>query len=99
MKTAGAETPIYRSRKRVISLVFCAAALVLNCTPVRPQPPAAADCTAVCSHGAEMACAWASPTPNGVTCVQVCEDANTILPWSSECLASAATCEEADRCR
>lgn len=81
--------------KRVLlALAFTA------CTPINPTPPPApANCVAVCAHGSELGCAWAQPTPNGVTCVQVCEDANTILPWSSACMASALTCAEADACR
>lgn len=86
-----------------IVLLFLAAIVYMalyGCTPINPTPaPQPADCAAICAHGYELGCAWARPTPNGVTCPQVCEDANTIMPWSSECLASAATCEEADRCR
>lgn len=84
----------------LLALAALLAMAFSSCTPINPTPaPQPADCAAVCAHGFDLGCAWSRPTPNGVTCVQVCEDANTILPWSSECLASAATCEEADRCR
>jgi len=75
------------------------ALLLAACTPITPTPPGRADCAAVCAHGSELACAWARPTPNGVSCVQVCEDANTIMPWAQDCMVTAGTCSEADACR
>ena len=69
-----------------------------GCAPVPVTPVRPAACTEACAKGAELGCVWATPTPNGATCTDVCESANRILPWRTECLWGARTCEEADAC-
>lgn len=58
-----------------------------------------ADCRGVCARGAGMGCEWAKPLADGATCVQVCESANTILPWNTACVNASTTCEQAAVCR
>jgi len=72
--------------------------LLTSCAPVPVTPVRPAACPEACEKGAELGCVWATPTPKGATCIEVCESANRILPWNTECLWGARTCEEADAC-
>jgi len=57
-----------------------------------PPDPNAATCDDVCAHGAELSCVWATPTPLGTPCVEVCENASKHAPWNLECLVLADDC-------
>ena len=83
--------------KSIVAAIFLLAACS-TCGTVSPKP-SSPDCTAACAHGATLGCDWAKPTPNGVACVDVCQSANTILPWNLTCLDLSATCEQAAICR
>lgn len=64
-----------------------------------PAPiPTTADCASACGRGKQLNCDWALPTPLGVECEVVCENAARRVPWSVACISTAATCEEADHC-
>jgi hypothetical protein len=72
-------------------------ALAPGCATVTPVPSPAADCDAVCLHGNNLGCSWATPTPAGATCVQVCQQAQTgPLPWSMSCSVQAESCAAVD---
>ena len=69
-------------------------------TPVPDPPGPVADvCDQVCDHGTALGCPWAAPTALGATCGDTCRSANTILPWNTACIISAASCVAADACQ
>jgi len=76
------------------------AVAVSACGHVQPDVPVTTDaCEAACTRGAELGCAWAYPTADGVPCEQVCEDTEA-TGWTSMhpgCVAQAESCEEASR--
>jgi len=78
-----------------VAVVFILSA---GCAPVPVTPVRPAACSEACAKGDELGCVWATPTPKGATCIEACESANRILPWNTECLWGARTCEEADAC-
>jgi len=66
--------------------------------PDDPPKPVAA-CEAACARLVELGCDAGQPTPEGTTCVQVCEDTER-TGWTTmhpDCVAEAASCEEAER--
>lgn len=70
----------------------CASSCVT--VPPKPTPPVDFTCAAVCSHGAELGCVYATPTKGGASCVQVCENATAAgQMWRLSCLAAATTCD------
>jgi hypothetical protein len=63
--------------------------------PVDTKPcpkPAPATCETACLHGKNLGCIWATPTPMGATCVQVCSNAALTVPWNVAALTTATTC-------
>ena len=69
-------------------------------TPVPTPPPTpVATCADACAQGVKLDCPWASKTPSGKTCEQVCANTAAILPWNVDCIAKAATCVAADACQ
>ena len=59
----------------------------------QPCPaPVAATCDTACLHGKNLGCQWATPTPQGGTCLQVCANAAQTVPWNVEALTTATTC-------
>ena len=75
------------------------AALVSSCTTGNRPSKTPADCMQICNRGTALGCDWANPLPDGATCFEVCESANTILPWTTDCVNASATCEQAAVCR
>ena len=74
-------------------------ALALAACAHSPTPdPNAATCSDVCAHGAELSCVWATPTPLGKPCVEVCLNASRFVPWELECLSTSNSCSEASIC-
>lgn len=74
--------------------------------PVPPPPGPRSDaggvtCADACQHVLDMQCAWAQPTPDGHTCLDVCRSAEEsgVVAWNVGCVFQASTCGEADRCR
>ena len=60
-----------------------------------PTPvPTTATCATACARGNALSCIWATPTPMGAPCEQVCENAARFAPWNVACLTVASTCEE-----
>ena len=69
--------------------------------PVPDPPPAPAPiatCATACARGTELGCTWATPTPNGTPCADVCAMASRIAPWNVACLTTATSCEAANTC-
>ena len=92
------DTWVKRLRKAVTPArrLVPALALLAACatTPPKPTPPADATCAIVCAHGAELGCVWATPTPAGHACVEVCDSATAQgQMWRLSCLARATTCD------
>ena len=68
-------------------------------TPTPTPVPNPATCAGACAQGLSLGCPWASQTPSGKTCEQVCANTAAILPWNVDCIAKAATCVAADACQ
>ena len=68
-------------------------------TPTPTPVPNPATCAGACAQGLSLGCPWASQTPSGKTCEQVCADTAAIVPWNVDCIAKAATCVAADVCQ
>lgn len=69
--------------------------------PVTPDPPVTpATCESFCDHGKELGCEWVKPTPEGTSCVAVCESVQVsgIVKWDLECRVKARSCDEVDDC-
>lgn len=76
--------------------------VVTGCRTFPPPKPidGAATCADACDRGTVLGCPWAAPTPNGETCVEVCENAvaSGLVALGLGCMASAGSCSEADAC-
>ena len=69
--------------------------------PEPPNPPVEpATCEGFCEHGETLGCEWTKPSPEGTTCVEVCESVQNsgIVTWDLECRVAAKSCEEVDQC-
>lgn len=77
-----------------------------DAAPAPPPPPPAADagpmrpCEAACARYAFLKCKQAQPTPDGASCVDVCENVESsgVMSLGPDCVAHAARCEDADAC-
>jgi hypothetical protein len=70
-----------------------------GCATVSPVPTPDVTCDAVCLHGHNLGCNWATPTPDGASCVEVCRLAQTSpLPWSMSCSLQAESRTDVDAC-
>lgn len=78
---------------RALLVLLTALALVACATTPQPIPTTDATCEGACARGTALGCTYATPTPNGATCVQVCRNAMWAnQPWNLACLASATSC-------
>jgi hypothetical protein len=70
-------------------------ALMLTACATGPAPvPTTATCETACERGEALACTWATTTPKGATCVQVCQNAASVVPYNVACLTTLASCQE-----
>lgn len=81
----------------IMYVAFLAFCLLSGCAttpcPVGGQPcPAPATCDTACAHGHNLGCDWATPTPQGHTCLEVCQNAAQTVPWDVQSLTTATTC-------
>lgn len=61
--------------------------------PTAGKPcPAVATCETACLHGRNLGCEWATPTPQGHTCLEVCDNAAQTVPWNVQDLTAASSC-------
>jgi hypothetical protein len=71
-------------------------ALMLTACATGPEPvPTTATCETACERGAKLSCTWATPTPKGAPCTEVCQNASQVVPWDVACLATLASCDQA----
>lgn len=68
--------------------------------PPLPPPVENVDCGAVCERAATLSCEWAESTPDGATCVQVCQKIQDsgVVQWDLECRVQSESCAEMDAC-
>ncbi|MGO9289768.1 MAG: hypothetical protein ACLQIJ_13575 [Polyangia bacterium] len=62
-------------------------------TPTNTDAGTTPSCATACANGARMNCMWASPTPMGHTCVEVCTNAEQSVPWDVAGLTTVTTCQ------
>ena len=77
-----------------ILALICTACATTPC-PVgsaQPCPAPAATCETACLHGHNLGCDWATPTPQGHTCQEVCANAALTVPWTVANLTAATSC-------
>lgn len=86
------------THRMVQYVVVVAVAFLQGCPPVEPLPPVdKPTCESACMRMAELECRIAEPTPEGSTCVEVCENTlDSTLPYDVACLSRAATCDGCD---
>ena len=70
-----------------------------SCAHNPPTPPTPTDgaapsgsCTTACANGARLGCMYATPTPQGHTCLEVCANAAQSVPWDVVGLTAATIC-------
>jgi hypothetical protein len=90
----------YRSLTLLIWLAACNPLVVEPQLPEPPPAPGAVPCPVACARLAELGCPEADPTPDGASCVDVCQNVEDsgVLRYPTGCVAAATTCAEAQRC-
>lgn len=79
---------------RTLRGILTVAALALSACATTTTPT----CATVCDHGAGLGCTWATPTPAGAACEDVCTNAEAAdVPWKLACLSSATSCNQVCR--
>ncbi len=87
-------------------LVLCAWGLAACPKPIpnpEPEPEldgaAPATCESVCAHWTDLGCKEAQPTPDGASCVEVCENIQqSNLKDDLECQVAVTSCDQIDGC-
>ena len=93
-------------------LIFAGLSVGAHCTqppgpaPVPPPVPTSDSghqptCAGVCQHWAELGCQEANGTPDGASCVEVCENVmdSGVFEWDLECKADVVSCDDIDPCQ
>ena len=84
-------------RSLVLVALFCARFGCATTQPcpvdTKPCPTPAATCVTACAQGAKLKCIWATPTPMGAACLDVCQNAALTVPWNVTALTSAKVCQ------
>jgi hypothetical protein len=87
------------------ALLLAAALAASQCNPTPEPPPAPeptgdADCEAACQRFASLGCEEAQSTPNGGTCLDVCENTQTSpAPLNLACIVRSNSCAQARECQ
>jgi hypothetical protein len=80
---------------KTIALLFAFAFAGCATTPCptagRPCP-APATCETACLHGYNLGCTWATPTKQGASCLEVCQNDAKTIPWDVATLTTATSC-------
>ena len=58
-----------------------------------PPVTTSATCETACLHGHNLGCIWATPTPQGATCLDVCANAAETVPWNVQAMTDATACK------
>ena len=61
--------------------------------------PAAPSCATACARAAALGCDYASPSPKGVTCEAVCQNAQQFVPWNLACRTNITSCAAVLNCK
>lgn len=98
--------------KQTVAIIATAIAVFAACqgcpppSPVIPPDPqqdsgydVLRPCELACLHLHVLGCESAEPTPNGATCVEVCEHTESLsyTTMHPDCIPLAANCDEADQ--
>lgn len=64
-------------------------------------PPIEYTCADLCKHMFDLHCMGAEPTPNGATCLDVCQNLQTsgVVVLDLKCRTKARTCAAIDACK
>lgn len=71
--------------------------------PVPPSPGdggEVATCVTACARLTELACLAALPTPEGASCVTVCQNIQEsgVMLWNLDCISRSPSCNATDVC-
>jgi hypothetical protein len=78
---------------KLLTLMIALAGCATTQCPVGATPcPAVFTCETACLHGHSLGCDWATPTPMGATCLDVCNNAAHAVPWNVQKLTEATEC-------
>jgi hypothetical protein len=86
---------------KALSILVATVLLSTGCSPKADPnyPDSPEGCAAACEHGRDLGCEFAQPSPRGVACEVICQNAEDEgRMWQTPCLAKAESCEQADRC-
>lgn len=85
--------------KLLLPLVLLLAACPHPTPPPNP-PPGQLTCRDACKRMEELKCPAAKPTPEGSTCLDLCENAQSseLIVWKLDCMVSATSCDALDTC-
>jgi hypothetical protein len=90
----------------VVYRLALALTLAVGCNPLLPAPAPAPQkrddvpCSEACARLASLECEEAQPTPDGTTCVEICDGLNASgsVTYPTGCVAAAKDCAEARAC-
>lgn len=60
--------------------------------------PVVPSCASACARAAAIGCDFAAPSPKGVSCVDVCQNAQQFVPWDFVCRMNIKTCADVLNC-
>lgn len=72
--------------------------LLSACSHVPPPPPEGSTCQSACERAEQLQCPWSKGTPNGVSCIELCEHTRDVFPYDLACMTKAMSCAEIDTC-
>lgn len=79
--------------------ILLLAVLALGCAHTPPAvPPGTPTCATSCARLEALGCAEARPTPKGVSCVEVCQNATSVFALDLRCMTDATDCGAARKC-
>lgn len=85
------------------TILGAVASVLACCTHFQPTPtplPEGETCASACANATRLNCDFAEPTANGVTCEQVCTEAQAtgLTKLNLKCRTQATSCEAAEAC-
>jgi len=89
---------LYIGFAAIVLLLAMGASGCQHPAPPSPITPGGATCADVCSRYRQLGCAAGQPTAHGVSCEEVCSNAQGLLHQNLACRAAAASCDAADHC-
>ncbi len=81
-----------------LALAECGTLTALPACGHAPAPHPTYTCANACDRLTALGCAEAKPTPKGVTCVEVCQNAASVFELDLRCMSEATSCDAGRKC-